>query len=203
VRLALAAAVIACSVGSAMADPIRVVAFGTSLTARQEWQAEVVTRLDDSCAAIEIITVAKGGMNSDWAVDMLPQVVAERPALVLIEFAVNDASLLHGLSSQQSRTNTETIVDTLANAGARPLLMTMNPARGLNGLSRPWLADAYQLYRDIAGERGVTLIDLAPLWEARGDLDALIPDGVHPTADAARDVIAPTVAEALQPLLCP
>ncbi len=201
-RLALAAAVIASSMSAAAADPIRIVAFGTSLTARQEWQADVVARLA-ACAAVEIVTIAKSGMNSDWAVEMLPQVVAETPAIVLIEFAVNDASLLHGVPGERSRANTETIIDMLVSAGTRPILMTTNPAHGARFLSRPWLADYYQLYRDIAVERGVTLIDLAPLWEARGTLDVAIPDGVHPAPDAARELIAPAVAEALRPLLCP
>lgn len=201
-KLTLAAAAIALSLGTAAADPIRIVAFGTSLTARQEWQAEVATRLAH-CVEIEVTTIAKGGKNSDWAVEMLPQVVAEKPAVVLIEFAINDASLLHGVAGDRSRANTLAIVETLAATGPIPILMTMNPARGLNSLSRPWLADYYQLYRDIAVEDGVTLIDLMPLWDARGDLDAVIPDGVHPAPETAREVIAPAVAEALRPLLCP
>ncbi|HHY50193.1 MAG TPA: SGNH/GDSL hydrolase family protein [Alphaproteobacteria bacterium] len=201
--LRVAAFALGASMGSAdAAAPIRVVAFGTSLTAHGHWPGEVARRLE-ACASIDIVIVAQAGANSDWGVAVLPRVVASNPAIVLIEFAVNDASLLHGLSIARSRANTLAILGAIAAAGAQPVLMTMNPAHGWRFLSRPWLGSYYGLYRDIAAERGVPLIDLTPVWEARADLASAIPDGIHPTPEAARETIAPAVAEALRPLLCP
>lgn len=201
-RIAAAAAILGLAVSPVAAEPVRVVAFGTSLTAAEQWQNEVAARLAD-CAEVSIATIAQAGANSDWAVTALPQVVAARPEIVLVEFSANDASLLHGVAAETSRANTAAIIEAVEAAGARPVLMTMNPAHGLRALSRPWLGDYYELYRDIARERGVALIDLAPIWQARSDLADAIPDGVHPTDAAARDVVAPAVAAALRPLLCP
>jgi acyl-CoA thioesterase I len=201
-RAALLVAMALFADAATAAEPIRIVAFGTSLTARQDWQDELAVQLDD-CAPVEVTTIARGGANSDWAVENLPRVAAARPAIVLIEFAVNDASLLHGVSLEQSRANTEAILAALAASGAQPMLMTMNPAHGVRLLSRPWLADYYRLYREIAAERGAILIDLTPVWDARGDFSNAIPDGVHPSAEAAREVIVPHVGAVLKPLLCP
>lgn len=184
------------------AEPVRVVAFGTSLTARGHWQQEVAARLD-GCATVEMLTVAEAGANSTWAVTALPLVMASNPAVVLIEFAVNDASLLHGVSEAQARANTIAILDAIEKAGAQPVLMTMNPAHGLRRLTRPWLDLYYGLYREIAARRQVPLVDLAPVWQSRADLVSLIPDGIHPTSEAARQTVAPAVAQALRPLLCP
>lgn len=201
-RVLLLIGLLLCSAGQAMGAPAKIVAFGTSLTARGDWQGELASQMAE-CAEVELVTIAQSGANSDWAVANLPKVRAAEPAVVLIEFSVNDASLLHGLSHERSRANTETILDAIAAGGARAVLMTMNPAHGARFLSRPWLADYYQLYREIAEKRGVALIDLTPLWDARGEFGSTIPDGIHPTAEAARAVVAPAIAGALRPLLCP
>lgn len=181
-------------------EPVRVVAFGTSLTAGQEWPAQVAAALAD--CGVEVEVFAQAGANSDWAVANVTRVVAMEPAAVLIEFAMNDASLLHGISFERSRANIGAIVATLKDAGIAPVLMTTNPSHGLRGMSRPMLGDYYRLYREIAGEDGVALVDAEAAWVAR-DLGADIPDGVHPTEQAAVATVVPAVMATLRPLLCP
>lgn len=199
--LAILLAMIA-TIAPVHAAPLRVVSFGTSLSAADHWQPAVAAALGD-CTKVEIVTIAKAGANSGWAVGNLAALRDARPEVVLIEFSVNDASLLHGVPVGDSRANTIAILDAVVAAQARPVLMTMNPAHGLHGLSRPFLGDYYRLYRDLAAERQVTLVDIEPSWLSRGGLAAAIPDGVHPTAEAAIAVTAPAVTAVLRPLLCP
>jgi lysophospholipase L1-like esterase len=66
-------------------------------------------------------------------------------------------------------------------------------------LVRPNLAAYYDVYRKVAREEDVGLIDNFAVWTARADLAADIPDGIHPTPNAARAVIAPTAAMVLCP----
>ena len=60
------------------------------------------------------------------------------------------------------------------------------------------------MYRELAAAAGVGLIDIARRWAARdGDArDARIPDGLHPTDAAMREVVAEAVFETLRPLVC-
>ena len=84
--------------------PARIVAFGTSLTAREGWPEALAARLE-ACLGhpVELIRVARNGAGSDWALGQTGAVIAARPDLVLIEFAVNDADLLDGARLAVSR----------------------------------------------------------------------------------------------------
>lgn len=207
-RAALTAAALLLSAGAAAAQveddaPVRIVTFGTSLTAGEDWQSELERQLAP-CHAVDITTIAKGGMNSEWGVDNVHRVAEAEPDVVLIEFSMNDADVIDGVGRARARDNTELIIEAIAAAGAAPILMTMNPAHGwVQQLRRLWLGDYYEDYRAIAQERGIGLIDLAPIWAAQPDLDAALPDGVHPRPETARAVIPAAVAEALEPLICP
>jgi lysophospholipase L1-like esterase len=181
-------------------DDLAIVAFGTSLTARGDWQADLADRLG-ACtdAVVEVHTIALGGANSNWALEHLDEVVALSPDVVLVEFSINDASLLHGVSAHQSRANTERIITSLQALipHVKVVLMTMNPASGLRWLSRPFLDDFYRIYRDLAEERRVALADLAPRWEVYDGRELAMPDGLHPTPEAARAVIVPELLQLL------
>jgi acyl-CoA thioesterase-1 len=171
-----------------------IVAFGTSLTASGDWQDALAGRLR-ACldAEVEMHTIALPGANSNWALEHLDEVIARSPDIVLVEFSINDASLLHGVSADRSRANTEEIITRLEAMipNVRIVLMTMNPASGLRWASRPFLGDFYRIYRDIARERRAELADLTPQWDAFEQQAEAVPDGLHPTPEAARAVIVP------------
>lgn len=189
----------------AAADRIGIVAFGTSLTANGGWQDELAGRLG-ACrdATVELHTVALPGANSHWALETLDKVIARAPDIVLIEFSINDASLLHGMPADQSRANTEAIIARLEAAvpQVQIVLMTMNPAAGLRAMTRPFLGDFYKVYREIAAEHQVLLADLARRWEADGRWPDALPDGLHPTAEAARAVVVPELLRLLGGAAC-
>jgi lysophospholipase L1-like esterase len=188
------------NVAAAATAPIKIVAFGTSLTANGGWQDELARRLG-ACrdGPVELETVALPGANSQWALETIDEVVAKDPDIVLIEFSMNDASLLHGVSTDQSRTNTEAIILRLQAAIPRVqvVLMTMNPAAGLRAMTRPFLGDFYRIYREIAAEHHVPLADLTTRWEADAQWPEALPDGLHPTPESARAVIVPELLRLL------
>jgi len=180
----------------------RIVSFGTSLSARGGWQVDLVARL----AALfgldaQIAIHAKPGANSDWGVESVAAVAALDADIVLIEFAINDASLLRGMSLARSRRNLISIVETLQ-AGAperRLVLMTMNPALGLKRLIRPRLDSYYRICVQVATELGLEIADLRQSWTgfSQDQLRRAIPDGLHPLPDAASRVIIPRLVEVI------
>lgn len=183
--------------------PLRIVILGTSLTLRGAWRDELAASLT-TCAArpVEVVPVAKPGQGSDWGLAQMDRVIALQPALVLIEFSVNDADLGENTSLAEARKNHEAILDTLKQAV--PVLMTMSPAFGPRGWLRPRLGDYDAQYRELAEERRAGLIDIAPIWQqtlTAGNRRALMPDGLHPTDAAMTQVALPVIRAELGRLI--
>lgn len=186
----------------------RLTAVGTSLTQRGNWTeilAQTIARCTEDAVAVERIAAA--GRGSDWGVAQLDRIVAARPAIVLVEFAINDADVVDGVSIAASRRNHEEIIDRLraANPKIKILLLTTNPVHGPRGWVRPFIARYYRLYHEIAQAKSVGLIDLYPVWRnalAGGDREHLIPDGLHPAEAAFARVALPVIRERLSRLLC-
>jgi acyl-CoA thioesterase-1 len=184
----------------------RVVSFGTSLSAGGGWQADLCARLQSELGRdVEVLIHAKPGASSAWGVETVAKVAALDPDLVLLEFAINDASLLRGVSLGQSRTNLARMVTALQSEapGRQIMLMTMSPAFGLKRMVRPLLSHYYGLCRQVATDLDLTFIDLGSEWAKlpAGELRRAIPDNLHPTPEAARNVIVPPLAEAIVRLI--
>lgn len=96
------------------AQPLKIVAFGTSLTARGGWQPALETRLA-ACLQrpVKVEIVAKSGETSLWALTQVDRVVAAQPDIILIELYANDATLHRFVSLAQSRKNIGDILDQL------------------------------------------------------------------------------------------
>jgi acyl-CoA thioesterase I len=184
--------------------PVTIVFMGTSLTAGDPWPDLVVERLQ-ACVThpLRAQRIAEGGVTSGWGLSQIEAAIAAAPDLVLLEFAINDADLRRGLSLSDSRDNHRALLARLKEGlpEARIVLMTTNPATGLRRLLRPRLADYYALYRDLAAEMDVGLIDLYPRWLALPRAAQGLTDGVHPAPDSAASVIVPVVTAYLGGLL--
>ncbi|WP_353475842.1 SGNH/GDSL hydrolase family protein (plasmid) [Salipiger sp. H15] len=180
---------------------LRLTVLGTSLSNRQLWPGEVAERLR-GCAGIPVAlsVVAQNGAGSDWGLAQVERVAAERPDLVLVEFAINDADVTDGMSlAASARTHAE-LIRALRDAspGTEIVLLTMSPAEGLRGVIRPRLRAHYLQYRALADEMGVGLIDLYPRWLALPRSErGLARDGLHPDPQTASDLIAPVIAGAV------
>ena len=194
----------------------KVVVYGTSLTANGAWVGGMKSWLSEKYPGL--LTVVNSGMsgkNSAEGVARLEaEVLAHKPDTVFIEFAMNDAFLYsdgtHHLSVAQARTNLLGMIDAIKgqNPAAEIILQTMNTVwdspNGSNSSAtlRPNLTSYYQMYREVAAERGLLLIDHQPNWAALQQVDpatfqACVPDGVHPTPQGIAKIVLPRLRSML------
>lgn len=190
----------------AAGTPQVVVTYGTSLTHGGAWVGMLQKELDARFPKLaKVVNGAQSGMWSTWGVEHLDErVISKKPDTVFIEFAMNDAFLKYQTTVATARTNLETMMDRIraAKADTEIILMTMNPPTGVHLERRPGIDGYFQMYREVARERGLLLIDHHPHWKKVLDEDAarfrtLVPDGIHPAAEGCAQVIMPTLRAAL------
>lgn len=177
--------------------------------------------------ALEILNRGIGGNNTQQALARLDaDVLASHPTHVVVYFGMNDAiNSKNAVPVAMYRTNLLAIVDRIAAAGARPLLVTITPVIEACVLARHdpaffagrggpnGVIEAYnEVVRAVAAERAVPLIDLWSAFRERGEpqdapgsllrtpASAKIADGVHYLATGNR-VFAGLVFTALRPTL--
>lgn len=189
----------------AMAQPgevVKVVTLGTSLSARGGWQ-EPLQRALGACLnkEVTVVNLAKSGMTSEWGLTQIDKVAAERPDVVLVEFAVNDADVTEFMSLSRSAGNMARIVSSLRESETRPAVyvMAMSPVSGLRGMIRPFLAQYEEMHAAVARKLGAGFIDHRPAWARLSDeeIEAAIPDGTHPDPATTSRVIVPGLVHAL------
>jgi len=152
-----------------------------------------------------VINSGQCAMWSKWGVDNLAaRVLAKKPDTVFIEFAVNDAYLEYKTSVAQARQNLTNMIDRIlsAKADTEIILMVMNPPVEIHLQRRPKFKDYYQMYRDVAKERKLRLIDHCPNWEQVLEKDKdlfakYVPDRIHPGPEGCEKVITPAILKAL------
>lgn len=187
-----------------------VVVFGTSLSESGAWVPQLRDALQARFPGLVTFTdTAKGGESSEWGrAHVESRVIAHRPDVVFIEFAINDAVARFGLSPDRVRENLDVMLDRIAAAlpECEIILQVMNPAVGkpVGDFSYRRDQPVYeQIYRDAAKKRGLLLIDHAPTWaalletEGEAGFKHYVPDGVHPNAEAYARFVTPVILKAL------
>lgn len=182
------------------------VAYGTSLTAIGAWVDQLRAVLDQQFPGrARVVNGAQGGANSDWGRDKLEErVLAHKPDAVLIEFSVNDAVQSRKATPSHARENLENMIGRIrkVNPECEVILQVMNPPVGHTRTARPNLSAYDQMYREVARERGLRLIDHGPAWIALMKNDPArfmryCPDLIHPTRDGSLEVSTPAVLAGL------
>jgi lysophospholipase L1-like esterase len=183
-------------------DTVKIVTLGTSLSARGGWQ-EPLRRSLGACldSDVAVVNLAKSGMTSEWGLTQIDKVVAERPDIVLVEFAVNDADVTEFMSLSRSSANIAAIVSRLSESETQPsvYVMAMNPVSGLRGMIRPFLGQYEEMHATVARKLGAGFIDHRPAWARLSDdeLAKAIADGTHPDPAMASRVIVPGLVQTL------
>lgn len=194
----------------AMAQPdkaMKIVTLGTSLSARGGWQ-EPLGRSLAACLNndVTVVNLAKSGMTSQWGLAQIDKVIAERPTVVLVEFAVNDADVTEFMSLGRSAANMAEIISRLRESETKPAVyvMAMNPVSGLRGMIRPFLGQYEEMHASVASKLGAGFIDHRPAWARLSDeeIAEAIADGTHPEPVTAARVIVPGLVHALAPSGC-
>jgi acyl-CoA thioesterase-1 len=183
--------------------------YGTSLTRAGGWVEVIGAELRTRYPALRIVNAAESGRNSRWGREnFATRVLAVQPTAVFFEFAINDAVARFALSVVEARANLEAMLDALAaqRSQAVAVLQIMNPVidrpPGHDG-HRPQLAICEQMWRDVARERGLLLVDHAPAWAellARGESEfrRYVPDGLHPNSAGYAEFMLPALRAALE-----
>jgi len=184
-----------------------IVVHGTSLTAWGAWVTQVYQTLNVRYygGLVTLTNTGVGGSASGSGVGRLEKyVLARNPDTVFIEYAINDAYEGYKIPVAKCRSNLENMIDRILkqNPECEIILMTMNPVVGKALTVRPHLEDYYQVYRDVAKERGLLLVDHYPTWkkileENRATFDKYVRDGLHPGALGCSKVITPAILKAM------
>lgn len=193
--LMLAAAVQVCTgaasptVRAQAASPVRIVAFGDSLTAgfRLASGDSFPVQLERALAArgyqVEVVNAGVSGDTTQAGLERLAWAVPEGTPAVIVELGANDA--LRGLPPAQARRNLDAILERLARSGARVLLAGMKAPRN-------W-GDAYsnefdRIFPELAQRHGAILypffLDGVAL---RPELN--LDDGLHPNGQGVAEIV--------------
>jgi len=141
--------------------------------------------------------VANMGVSGDTTQDGLERVslvLAERPAIVVLELGANDG--LRGQPVAGTEANLSQMIEALQKAGAKVVLagITLPPNYG-----PAYIQQFDKMYRDLAAKYKLTAIPFL-LTGVGGNPQFMQKDGLHPNAEGTR-IVEATVRKTLEPLL--
>ncbi len=199
-------------------ESLTVSALGTSLTGgRWRWfdvlQEGLEREYPRQCTFINEGVGASASSHPEGksGIDKAMHLSISNPDVVFIEFAINDAYKPYDISVEESGNNLIEIINILKskNPDIEIILQTMNlvidmPEHGTSeSTARSDLQSYLEIYRRIAQELNLLLIDHYPNWEkfykdhGRDAYIQLVPDGIHPRLEAYRQILLPELKSSL------
>lgn len=188
----------------------KVVVYGTSLTAAGPWVSILKNKLKAKYGdKATLINSGGSGKDSNWGLaNIQKRVIAHKPNAVFIEFGMNDAVIRFKNSKEKIRRNVSSMISQIKKSlpDCEIILMTMNPALGIpdgHRSARTELNDYYEIYRKLAKENNLKLIDHFQNWQtflaqAGVAYKQFIPDGIHPNKAGCEKVIIPEMIKVLE-----
>lgn len=177
-----------------------VVCFGDSLTAGfgadegQSYPDFLQGDLDHDGFHYRVVNEGVSGNTTKDGLNRLSEVVAMKPAVVVLEFGGNDG--LRGVKVETTRTNLSTMIGALEANGAKVVLggMTLPPSYGADYVNR-----FTGIYPALGKKFNVPVIPffLQDVYGREGMIQA---DGIHATAKG-NEGVARTVLPLVEPLL--
>jgi acyl-CoA thioesterase-1 len=188
---------------AAAAEPVRILAFGDSLTAGYGLPAEdtLSTRLADALTKMgRPATVINGGVSGDTSADGVSRIdwaLADHPQIMILALGGND--MLRGLDPNATRANLEKIIAKAEAAGVETILAGM--------LAPPNLGPDYKaafdaVFPELAKAHNLLFMPFLLQGVAqKSDLNQ--PDGLHPNGNGVTVIVRnllPYVTEAMDKL---
>ena len=188
-------------VGTAFgADKPLLICFGDSITAGYglspggAYPDALQRDLDKLGYHYKVDNAGTSGATTKDAVARVRSIVAQHPALVIVEFGGNDG--LRGLPLDQTQHNLDAVLTTIESAHIRVLLagITLPPNYGPD-----YVHQFDKVFVDLAAKHRTALVPMIykDLVNIPGTIQA---DGIHPTAKGS-EIVAKTLLIALKPLL--
>lgn len=202
VAAALTVANLLAPANAVSADHAIVSAMGTSLTRDGGWLDALGRELGE-CLGKQVYTLNHGisGGTSKDGIEILADVTAAQPDIILIEYAMNDASVHRFISLEESVRNMTTIIDEVRKVlpRTRIFVQATNPAHGLKGWARPFLDSYYDAHLDLGTNLNIGTIDHRPIWRNLSSeyIEMAIPDGVHPLPEYSINMTLQTITSSI------
>ena len=179
--------------------PLKVVAFGDSLTSghrlplKDAYPAVLEKKVKAAGLPFSVINQGVSGDTTAGALRRLDRALEEKPQILIVELGVNDG--LRGVPIPQIKANLAKIIDRGAGAERRGVALRDG------GAAAPGLAIHHRISQDDRGPRAEYGVPLVPfvMNGVLGNPDMISDDGVHPNAAGAR-YIAGTIWEYLEPM---
>jgi acyl-CoA thioesterase I len=194
--LYMGGAVAAFNAAAAAVAPVKIVAFGDSLTAgfqlppSDAFPAQLARVLEARGHRIEMINAGVSGDTTAAGRDRLAWAVPADTDAVILEFGANDA--LRGLSPAAARANLEAMIAALKGQGAEILLAGMLAPRSMG---EPYVRDFDAIFPELAAKHGLLLYPF--FLEATALKPELsLPDGLHPNAKGVAAMVASILPQA-------
>ncbi len=199
-------------------EQVKIAALGTSLTGgKWRWFDVMKEWLDEQypnqCTYFNegVGASASSYPPGNSGLDKVKVVATYHPDVVFIEFTVNDAYKPYAISVEESRRNLECMISTLkiANPEVEIILQTMNLVIDMpevnmtESTKRSGLSEYLEMYRQVAKEQKLLLIDHYPNWnryfkkEGRDAYIKLVTDGIHPNMEGYRKILLPELTRRL------
>lgn len=189
VFLALAAATSLAPASPAVAEPLRIVALGDSLSAGYQLPAaaafpvQLEAALTERGHEVEVVNAGVSGDTTSGGLARLDWSVGEDADAVIVELGANDA--LRGLPVASARSNLEAIVSRLRERGLPVLVAGMRAPRNLG-------PDYVEAFDAMFGEIAETHDALLYPYFLEGipmSAETVLPDGIHPTAKGVAIIV--------------
>lgn len=199
-RLAAFAAVFILFIGTATAEPIRIVCLGDSVTKavrsgvepHETFCAVLERQLTAADRPVQVINAGIGGnTTADGLKRFQADVLNHKPQYVVLMFGLNDSWIDNGkaasrLTVEEYQANLGEMIQKLTAQGTKVVLMTPNPALSptygpeRNATLKPYVTAVRQL----AAEHGLPLVDVyrhfAELRLEAAEINSLFTDDMHP-----------------------
>jgi acyl-CoA thioesterase I len=177
-----------------------IAAFGDSLTAGygvdmdSSYPADLQRELDAAGYKYRVVNLGISGETTKDGLARIDQVLAMKPAIVVLEFGGNDG--LRGVPVALSKANMDAMLSKLVHSGVKVALagITLPPQ-----YSAPYIKDFNATYPALAKQYDVPLLPFV-LQDVYGVPGSIQPDGIHPTAQGCKQV-AKNVFGLIKPLL--
>ena len=171
------------------AEPLRILAFGDSLTSgyglpdADSFPSQLERALIAAGENVKLVNGGVAGDTSAGGVARLDWTLADKPDLVLLEFGANDG--LRGLDPAATRKNIAAMLTRLVQDKIPTLLLGMKAPRNLGA---DYVTAFDPLYEDLASQFQVPL-DPFYLDGVAGDPALNQSDGIHPNAAGVAAIV--------------
>lgn len=171
------------------AEPLRILAFGDSLTAGfglgpgQGFVPQLERALAEEGVAASVIDAGVSGDTTAGGLARLDWALADRPDLVILELGAND--MLRGVDPAVTRANLDQMLAKLRASGARVLLAGM---RAAPNLGTQYAAEFEAIYAELSEKYRVPLYPFF-LEGVATEPSLNQPDGLHPNAAGVAEIV--------------